>query len=113
MYYDIARRAHVREDHRSSTNAQKPAMQTFGGSLPVGGQQSTSCVQRSSRFEHIGTSEEHMPTAWPNSLFVPSEILQNPPQQSMPVVHVSPSRLHGSSAANARWLPVPNSWPGK
>lgn len=59
-------------------------MQTFGGSLPVGRQQSLSSRQRSSRFAHIGTSDEHMPIASLNSLIVPSRILQKPQQQSIP-----------------------------
>ena len=54
---------------------------------------------------------EQLPTGSTNSMAGPS--VQVPPQQSMPLVQVSPSFLHGSSAANARWLPAPNSWPGK
>jgi len=94
--------------------AQKPLMQVFCGAMPSGGQQSAVVVQRSLVFEHIGTSCVHVPTgSGANSSMLRSGTKQKPPQQSVPLVQSLPSILHGSSAANARWLPVPSSWPGK
>ena len=98
----------ARTQSGACTVAQKPAMQVFMRSPFAGGQQSAVLVQRSLVLAHFGMSEVHVPTGSPNSESF-SGTKQKPPQQSMPDVQVSPSFLHGSSAANARWLPVPTS----
>jgi hypothetical protein len=51
----------------AGTYAQKPAMQLFGSALPIGGQQSASDVQRSSRLEQVCFIGEHVPFGSSNS----------------------------------------------
>jgi hypothetical protein len=95
-----------------SSIAQKPAMHMLGSWPFAGGQQSASIVQRSFVFEQRIGSSSQVPIGSANST-CGSFTKQNPPQQSVPEVQLPPVFLQGSSAANARWLPVPNSWPGK
>jgi hypothetical protein len=84
----------------SEMKAQKPAMQVLAGCVAVAEQQSASFVQRSSRFAQLFCLGAQVPTGSTSSTAVGK--VQVPPQQSMPLVHESPSRLQGSSAANAR-----------
>ncbi len=94
-----------------SSIAQKPAIHMLGSCPFAGGQQSASIVQRSFVFEQRICSSSQVPMGSANST-CGSFTKQNPPQQSVPEVQLPPVFLQGSRAANARWLPVPNSWPG-
>ena len=75
--------------------AQKPPMH-----FSVVSQQSESFAHFSSVCAHP-VPPLHMP------------LLQKPPQQSTPLVHVCPLGLHGASTANARMLPLASSCPGR
>ena len=64
-------------------------------------QQSLLVVHLSFNFEQRGTGAPQIPS------------VQRPVQQSVPSVHEVPSFTQGSRAAQARWLPVSSSWPGR
>ena len=81
--------------------AQRPLMQTSGGTGIVVGQQSAAVVHLSSICEHGGGTILHIP------------LVQKPPQQSSPLVQVVPSVLHGVSVAKARMFPDASSCPGR
>lgn len=80
-----------------------PAMHSFAGSLPVGGQQSALVRQRSFVLAHSGGVSLQVPFGVSSS--VGAGIEQKPPQQSSPLSQLSPCGRHGLRVVNARTLP--------